>query len=68
MPGGGLMGKTAWNPRPSEGYNCLERTGYLAGYSDGFHGLHYGAGYDDPPAAYRTGFEEGCAAARGKAA
>lgn len=50
---------SAWNCRPPAGYDCLQRTGYLAGYSDGFHGAHYGAGYEDPPSTYRIGFDQG---------
>lgn len=57
----------AWNCRPRPAYNCLDRTNYLAGYSDGFHGAHFGAGYDEPNAAYRTGFDEGRADAKAKA-
>lgn len=53
--------KTLWNPRVPAGYNCLDRTGYLAGYSDSFHGYHFGAGYDDPPAGYRVGWEDAAA-------
>jgi hypothetical protein len=48
-----------WKCQPPEGYSCLNRTGYLAGYSDGFHGYHFGAGYDEPPPGYRVGFNQG---------
>lgn len=48
-----------WLPSPRPDFNSLERTGYLAGYSDGFHGFDYGAGYDDPPKTYGDGFDDG---------
>lgn len=54
----------AWKPSPKDSYDCLQRTGYLAGYSDGYHGFHYGAGYDDPPCSYRDGFDDGKSHAR----
>jgi hypothetical protein len=47
----------SWNPQPPEG--ALHRTAYLAGYSDGFHGYHFGAGYDAPPPIYRTAYDQG---------
>jgi hypothetical protein len=52
---------SGWNCRPPAAYGALDRTGYLAGYSDGFHGYHFGSGYVDPPPGYRVGFEQGCA-------
>lgn len=48
-----------WDCRPPQGLTALERTSWLAGYSDGFHGLHYGAGYDDPAPTYRYAFDKG---------
>jgi hypothetical protein len=51
----------AWKCRPDPRFNSLQRTGYLAGHSDGFHGFHFGAGYDDPPPTYRHGYEDGSA-------
>lgn len=48
-----------WSCKPPTNLDCLQRTGYLAGYSDGFHGHHFGSGYDAPPPAYRDGFDDG---------
>ena len=59
-----LAPSIGWNCRPRPDYGSLQRTGYLAGYSDGFHGYRYGAGYDNPPSTYRTGFDEGRADSR----
>lgn len=55
------MRRQRWNPRPGASYDSLQRTGYLAGYQDGFHGLPFGSGYDDPPPAYRIGWEHAAA-------
>lgn len=54
----GAFSEPRWSPQPLDSYDCLQRTGYLAGYSDGWHGYHFGAGYDDPPPTYRTAFEQ----------
>lgn len=50
---------SAFRPRPNPLWTCLKRTGYLAGYQDGFHGQDRGAGYDSPPDTYHDGFGHG---------
>lgn len=51
-----------WNPRPRSDLSNFGRRAYLAGYSDGFHGYHFGAGDDGSLGAfsdYRPGYSDG---------
>ena len=51
--------KPIWNCKPNPHFNSLDRTGYLSGYSDGFHGYHFGAGYEAPrPATYAQAYRQ----------
>lgn len=60
-----------WNPRPHPDSASVSRRAYFAGYSDGYHGAHFGAGDDGSIGGfsdYRPGFSDGRAdAARAKA-
>jgi hypothetical protein len=51
----------SWNPRPFEGWGDTLRSDYYAGYSDGYHGAHFGAGHDGSRSqdSYRQGFNDG---------
>ena len=52
-----------WNPQPRSDDQMVRRQ-YYAGYSDGYHGYHFGSGEEDPSADYRRGYAEGRAAAQ----
>lgn len=50
-----------WNPQPDPGSNSEQRSNYFAGYSDAFHGYHFGAGHQDPKSSpsYQFGWDAG---------